>query len=311
MNLLFLIIIISAAFCLKRDRVLISTIRWTFAFSLIHGFAAFLIYFGRAENNLELRQAAFLWALFDLGLVAAVILFCFGTSAALKWLFIWRKQTNPPPLPITKAKVATSNPTAAWSKAALAVRELAKAGNLLLLALVVIGLLGLRRLNSVPDRLKVYDEHNRIETAADLFGSYYRPIKEDEDAGAGVRYNSLKDAEEAWERYDSPRLATLRLAQLQDELNFQAEQKAAEEQRQRQEQERQSKQWQELAKMDEWKPAAWRRWNEEALEENRQARIRRVAQEQADTFAREATVRRAFPVNGRTPRARLVKWPAY
>ena len=50
------------------------------------------------------------------------------------------------------------------SKIKILGRELTKVHNLLLLSLVVIGLLGLRQLNCVPDRLKVYDEHNRIET---------------------------------------------------------------------------------------------------------------------------------------------------
>jgi len=44
MNLLFLIIVITAAVGLKRGQVLASSMRWTFAASLIHGSAAFLIY---------------------------------------------------------------------------------------------------------------------------------------------------------------------------------------------------------------------------------------------------------------------------
>jgi hypothetical protein len=82
--------------------------------------------------------------------------------------------------------------------------EIRKARNLALGLLVITGLIGLRHLNTVPYRLKVYDENNRLETAADLFGSYYRPIKEGEDVGQGVRYHSLKDAEEAYERNDLP-----------------------------------------------------------------------------------------------------------
>jgi hypothetical protein len=88
--------------------------------------------------------------------------------------------------------------------------EIRKARNLVLWILVIAGLISLRHLNTVPFRLKFYSKNNRIETAVDLLGSYYRPIKEGEDAGAGVRYHSLQDAEEAWDRYDSPRVAALR-----------------------------------------------------------------------------------------------------
>jgi hypothetical protein len=193
--------------------------------------------------------------------------------------------------------------------------EIRKARNLALGLLVITGLIGLRHLNTVPYRLKVYDDNNRLETASDLFGSYYRPIREGEDAGGGVRFHSLKDAEEAWDRYDSPRLAALRAAEARTWLAAQAEQQAAEEQRGRQEQEQQREQWQGLVKMNDERAEAdnrwWQRESQRIAELNRQERIRRVAEEQAQAFARDVTVRRAFSPNGRTPRARLVKWAAY
>ena len=82
--------------------------------------------------------------------------------------------------------------------------EIRKARNLILGLLLLGGLIGLRHLNAVPYRLKVYDENNRIETVVDWLGSYYRPIKEGEDVGGGVHFKSLKDAEEAFERYEPP-----------------------------------------------------------------------------------------------------------
>jgi hypothetical protein len=77
------------------------------------------------------------------------------------------------------------------SRLFLALREPAQIRNLLLFALMVIGLLGLRQLNCVPYRLKVYDDNNRIETVADFLGSYYRPIRDGQDVGLGVRYHNM------------------------------------------------------------------------------------------------------------------------
>jgi hypothetical protein len=99
MNLIFLIIIISRAACLKRGRVLATTIRWTFVASAIHGVLAFFQLFGEAEGNHQLEALAFPTALIDLGLATAVVALCFGTSATLKCLFVWRRQASPSPLP--------------------------------------------------------------------------------------------------------------------------------------------------------------------------------------------------------------------
>jgi hypothetical protein len=94
------------------------------------------------------------------------------------------------------------------------------ARNLLLLGLAVIGLFGLRQLNCAPYRLKIYDEHNRIETVIDLLGSYYRPIKEDEDAGGGVRFHNFEDAKEAFRNYDSPKIAFFRALRAQTQRDL-------------------------------------------------------------------------------------------
>ena len=102
-----------------------------------------------------------------------------------------------------------------YSRLFVALREPAQMRNLLLFALVVIALLGLRQLNCVPFRLKLLADggNDRIETVTDLWGSYYLPIRGGEDVGQGVRYHSMQDALEAYSYSPSPSASSERTSE--------------------------------------------------------------------------------------------------